>query len=76
MMEWQPIETAPKDGSVVLLYRGLNVVAGWFVRGADYEWYFVDDTRLDEHENIDPNAYVRDFPPTHWMPLPPPPESA
>jgi len=73
MMEWLPIETAPRDGSVLLLWRGLHVVAGWFEKTDHYDWYFLDDTRLNDDETIEPNAYLRDCPPTHWMPLPSPP---
>ena len=61
---WQPIETAPKDGTEVLLIisayndpsRGrAYVIARW-------EWGgWIDDEEISIH------------PPTHWRPLPQPP---
>ena len=68
---WQPIETAPKDGTNVLLvnrkgnmatglWRGRGVMAGWWLRGGN-----------------GPNVFFNDHHgPTHWMPLPAPPQSA
>lgn len=45
-MNWQPIETAPKDGSTVLLYGkhpyGSVRAARWDNR-PKYRWVFVDD---------------------------------
>ena len=58
-MEWQPIETAPKRGSI-LLWNGKEVGEGhpaWC--GDGYEW-------AGEGHACDPR-------PTHWMPLPAPP---
>lgn len=65
-MEWQPIETAPKDGRDVLLCRLDDdgsywmETATWWVRA----WAVVGAIR---------EPYVIEFEPTHWMPLPPPP---
>lgn len=58
---WRPIDTAPKDGQDVLLnYEGrVPVVAAWFRGG----WAPMDL----EGEHL-PSI------PTHWMPLPAPPE--
>ena len=67
--QWQPIETAPKDGTDILLANDKAVSpAGWVSdveHGAEWEgqigmagwWTLNGDAR----------------PPTHWMPLPPPP---
>lgn len=61
---WRPIESAPKDGTAVLLffpkrYQGKGGVSwGCFVNG---DW-------------LDSRA-IRDNDATHWMPLPAPPES-
>jgi hypothetical protein len=61
---WQPIDSAPKDGRFVLLFSACRAprfaqnVGKW--RDTHGEWY-----SLDMHVVIDP---------THWMPLPAPPE--
>jgi hypothetical protein len=60
--QWQPIETAPKDGTPVLCYAriahgGVSIVMRW--DGED--WY----------ESLAFSCLLR---PTHWMPLPKPPE--
>ena len=65
-MEWQPIETAPREQmAVVILYdpaHNPTVFAGHLVFG---DW---------EAEKVDDDFYG-DGPvhPTHWMPLPAPP---
>ncbi len=71
MTEWQPIETAPKDGQYVLLY-GPNlsrrphgqVVAAYFEYQIEY-WH-VEDGKFGPYP-------LRGPAPTHWMPLPEPP---
>lgn len=71
--EWRPIETAPKDGTEVLLlaadglqvtgHNDLNLWAAIYPR--DQWWYSTPEC-----------AVPFDMPPTHWMPLPnPPPRS-
>lgn len=74
---WQPIDTAPKDGTRVLLFVEKRVEIGRFVDFATLE-YGVETSRVQEWR------IVREFPtirlpgdptatPTHWMPLPPAP---
>ena len=62
-MTWQPIETAPKDGTETLLWeKGFEVYAvGYFCELAE-KWVV-----FGTHWN---------WQPTHWMPLPEPPEEA
>lgn len=72
MSEWQPIKTAPKDGTIILLTGGQETLAGYWEqehapaaligRGWQVYWH--------------PTAKVPDRRPTHWMPLPAPPEAA
>lgn len=65
MSEWQPIETAPKDGTHVLMYRRQDISEAWWQKkfiGEGYEW---GGTGW---------AYPDFAPPTHWMPLPEPPK--
>jgi hypothetical protein len=59
--EWQPIATAPQEHCVdVLLY---DIKQDYWSIG----WRFDD-----EPDWITP-IYVRDFKPTHWIPIPKPP---
>jgi hypothetical protein len=63
-MTWRPIETAPRDGTVVLFHvpgKELPVIC----RADDY-WY----GRKDDGTGF---AYWLDGA-THWQPRPPPPE--
>jgi hypothetical protein len=65
MIEWQPIETAPKDGTLILLYRdGHHVLGCWREDG-----YWSDDIEL-----FFGTEYARENVPSHWMPLPEPPK--
>ena len=81
MTDWRSIETAPKDGTEVLLRverrAGVpgGLLVGHFMSGGhciedhppiDRGWYFWNGAIFDRAAN-----------PTHWMPLPAPPtESA
>ena len=72
-MEWQPIETAPKDGTRILIFKyrkGVKTVypARWFEWfDSEYPWQVL----CGEHgDNFLPDDdYI-----THWMPLPEPPK--
>jgi len=70
-MEWQPIETAPRDGTFILVAPGIwNRVNCSIAR-------FDDDknakkprpfwSRLDDLGRV---SHSRDNPPTHWQPQP------
>jgi hypothetical protein len=66
--EWQPIETAPRDETAVLLYfpgswETDGVRVGWWHEGAWYEHEWSSNPMTDFYEE-----------PTHWMPLPHPPQ--
>ena len=67
MSEWQPIETAPKDGTVVDLWNyKLNMrCADCFMY--DGEWSYLNDHF--ETVSIKGNDMF-----SHWMPLPEPPK--
>jgi hypothetical protein len=62
---WQPIETAPRSGTRVLLFqRPRGAFEGWWKSDfAGSEAYWTDD------QDSEPA-------PTHWQPLLPPPASA
>ena len=66
MSDWQPIETAPKDGTFILVATASGIVGE--------AWRYADDGRhywAQEH----PSDYANNGPltATHWMPLPAPP---
>lgn len=78
-MKWEPIETAPKDGTWILaVARGfVPAVAKWepgWRKGGSFEFVEVETFANDDHwqEYVDTTDPWR---PTHWMPLPEPPES-
>ena len=80
---WQPIETAPKDGTRILLYdpmtSGLIYAGCWDARfesnwneEADDLEYFGKWTAY-EVQSWNDEEYAA-LAPTHWMPLPTPPQ--
>ena len=81
-MEWQSIETAPKDGSKVLLFwHGNNTpfisVAVWRGdKGPDYPWRSAETGSAIGgfgQWHLDPKDRTWKQGATHWMPLPAPP---
>lgn len=98
MSEWQPIETAPKDGRVVLFHYLNRLGKSRIVRGfyapkfcieqdveygefIDYDEitdrYFLPEGWYESIENWDEYSSVSleaEYEPTHWMPLPDPPQ--
>ena len=63
--QWQPIETAPKDGRGILVYRpegGTNIIPKVSI---DYWSEEYGNVWAKSNENTQP---------THWMTLPNPPE--
>lgn len=81
-MEWQPIETAPKDGSrqwVKRVHEGRVVKEGWAVWGvnsADAPMRHADDYGPADIAYADTPRWLTEdrrysFPtPTHWSPKP------
>ena len=73
-MDWQPIETAPKDGTEF---------QAWVTHGRDQKGFWEPKCRYSEHGafemwgRVDYDCDGWDtYPghtPTHWMPLPAPP---
>lgn len=61
MNEWQPIETAPRDGTQILSYAVSGdhkfAVVAWCTRSK--EWFLCDDDQKPDWIDI-----------THWTPLP------
>ena len=58
MMQWQPIDTAPRDGTEVLIFGNCGIMVMLFDNG----W----------REKA--NYMSLKTPPTHWMPLPSEPQ--
>ena len=73
MSEWQPIDTAPKDGRTVIVYQ------------PGYSWRYPSPRHAEEvaiaywRQPGNPERApewiwgTRIYRPTHWMPLPSPP---
>lgn len=74
MSEWQPIETAPKDGTKILAYDEGIILTAWTNDANEYQggrggpagWF---SGQYRDHWGDYP---VLDTP-THWMPIPAPP---
>lgn len=65
---WQPIETAPQDGTQVLLIARYPTNVAW--SDQYHSWWHTRAVTEDVHWARWPHT----FPPTHWRPLPAPPE--
>lgn len=78
---WKPIESAPKDGTAILLTNGKDVAEGhwYFEEGGttehrDLDGRYIDQTESDGYDGwLDWDGGMQPDP-THWMPLPAPPE--
>jgi len=58
---WHPIETAPKDGTIIIVYEpGFYQTAAWEANEFKAGWSNASGSWLGDV--------------THWMPLPPPPK--
>ena len=77
MNNLQTIETAPTDGTEVIVFHPEGGVCAGFCPGYGYAWYCMDgrNTRISENTGASIpilTSFVSQ--PTHWMPLPKPPE--
>jgi len=63
-MNWQPIETAPKDGTRIIVAKQSGYVMAW----ASSAYWFDREKYSGWTDGVDTLAT-----PTHWMPLPAPP---
>lgn len=76
-MKWQPISTAPKDGSTVMVYP-----ATWNGQTASMARWEMDEHAKNPRpywrrgDDMGRVSYSRGTSPTHWMPLPAPPTDA
>jgi len=74
MSEWQPIETAPKDGKDILLTDGKSVTTASWCNG-EQSWEYNEREPCwvfyrceDDYYSV----YFNNDWATHWMPLPAP----
>lgn len=73
MSEWQPIESAPKDGQKLLLwFLGEVVVGKW---SSDYRWWYGNNVKWFDGQQLVTALQdgVGQGGPTHWQPHPAPP---
>jgi hypothetical protein len=79
MMEWQPIETAPKDGTVIHVwadgFEWPETVRWEFYDentakeiGEDGYWSYAEGMLAEYTDGCEPETW------THWRPLPEPPQ--
>lgn len=73
MTTWQPIETAPKDGSRILVYGEETMLA--VVWGPYYDFKPVQGSEKMGWTIWDADVGGEAIHPTHWQPLPPPPNT-
>lgn len=67
MTDWQPIETAPRDGTELLLYgMGWRRGLGYYAKGRHIGWY-----ERGAWSTRDPEVLCVA---TEWQELPPPPD--
>jgi hypothetical protein len=83
-MQWQPIETAPKDGTKIIGYGRTEWLGSWqdsprqtapkttaIIRWKEPSF---DDGSPGKWLTKSCNPYKDEMVPTHWMPLPEPPK--
>ncbi len=64
MSEWQPIETAPKNGEWVILHYDVEHIPS-----------FAFWSKHEKRWMLQAGVVIQNFIPTNWMPLPDPPAS-
>ena len=77
--KWQPIETAPRDGTRVLLFRQSHITGAQIVFGRWNDDRFRPRPRpywTHDLERVWGVTEAREAQPTHWMPPPEPPKES
>lgn len=71
MSEWMDISTAPKDGTEIDLWcRNISHGSDATLRVPGMWW----DSEIDRWVDWRDDMLEQKWRPTHWMPLPPPPD--
>lgn len=73
MSEWQPIETAPKDGKYVLVWPGRCTGIACDIARWEDDKYAKSPRPFWARIGFSTKTGDRVNSPTHWQPLPPPP---
>ena len=74
MSEWQPIKTAPTDGSVFIAGVYVNHYSrrnDTFTKSWDCQVVWIDDETGEISGDCNAGFLIGDY--THWMPIPDPP---
>jgi hypothetical protein len=75
---WHTIDTAPKDGTQVLLWGPyMEISVGYFQQHRSFNeepWMLTADGCMAVEHMSDFGTDYRTANPTHWMPLPEPPK--
>ena len=82
MSEWQPIKTAPKDGTLIWLGSTEAMRLGFWTQGKEFENHgtidggWRDMSTAEEEARTGKTGMQSDlhFAPTHWQPTPKPPK--
>jgi len=73
--QWQPIESAPKDGKWIIAFDGEKVMPMVWVNGDEYQPYSGWCYGVETWGGVLYDGYNEvSRQPTHWQPLPTPPE--
>lgn len=70
--DWQKLETAPRDGTYIIVYQKGVLEPSQTIVAFDSSWS--DDGWWLCCDGKDPELPLRGPEPTHWKPLDPPPE--
>lgn len=82
-MEWKPIESAPKDGTWIVALTPESIEEGWpspyvfttrWIKQRSEYWEQIDDD-TQRRRVLDSSHWDGYETPTHWIPLPPPPNT-
>lgn len=81
MTDWQPIETAPRDGTYIFGWgKWAGEINGIALDGPTMQIIYYSDGRTDcpgfDWNCYGGDAYASWMKPTLWQPLPQPPEAA